>query len=70
MLSSRARWKASEIAQTIGSTTIVSTISTVGESSNRPVRASCRRSPDSLLRTGDRGCSGAGGRASETAVTV
>ena len=66
MLSSRARWKASEIAHTIGSTTIASTISTVGESSSRPTRDSCRRSPDSFRRGRVAARSGA---ASETVVT-
>jgi hypothetical protein len=60
---------ASEIAQTIGSTTTASTISTVGESSSRPIRDSCRRSPDIPRRAGGVGRSGAGERASETVAT-
>jgi hypothetical protein len=67
MFSSRARWKASEIAQTIGSTTTASTISTVGESSSRPIRDSCRRSPDIFRRV--RGSGRCGGLASATVVT-
>jgi len=58
---------ASEIAQTIGSTTTASTISTVGESSSRPIRDSCRRSPDGRGRL--RGTGGCGGLASATVVT-
>jgi hypothetical protein len=43
MLSSVTRWNPSTIAQTIGRITTARTISTVGDSSSRPVRASCLR---------------------------
>src|SRR5258708_3315022 len=42
MLSSRARWNASETAQTIGSTTMISTMSAVGDSSRPPTRPAGR----------------------------